>query len=342
MDERVREILAGEEAWIVGGAVRDELLGRPVLDLDVACRDPREAAHRYASRVGGAAFPLSERHGAWRVVVDGTERTVDFTPLPNGIEADLATRDFTFNAIAVPVRAATADPTAVARTSRAGSCARSRPRLRGRPAPAPARGAPRGRARASPRRADRGAATRVVAARDPCRPESGRSSSSAACLPAGTAASPTSGSSRRSEERSTTRLDALDDPDFRLVAVFASGCRRSPSRRTSVGMRGAPARAAGLRTRRRVRSIASVARPSRGRSTRSRSSGRRAHRRRGGPPPGGPRRAARPRGRARSAARARDRTYPRRHRRGARSGDDLNARGGARARAVARRHEERS
>ena len=103
MDERVREVLAGEEAWIVGGAIRDELLGRPVLDVDVACRDPRAAAHRYAGRVGGAAFPLSERHGAWRVAVDGTERTVDFTPLPNGIEADLATRDFTFNAIAVPV-----------------------------------------------------------------------------------------------------------------------------------------------------------------------------------------------------------------------------------------------
>ena len=103
MDEHVREVLAGEEAWIVGGAIRDELLGRPVLDLDVACRDPRDAAHRYARRVGGAAFPLSERHGAWRVVVDGTERTVDFTPLPDGIEADLATRDFTLNAIAVPV-----------------------------------------------------------------------------------------------------------------------------------------------------------------------------------------------------------------------------------------------
>ncbi len=32
-----------------------------------------------------------------------TEETVDFTPLPGGIDADLATRDFTFNAIAVRV-----------------------------------------------------------------------------------------------------------------------------------------------------------------------------------------------------------------------------------------------
>ena len=103
MDERVEEILAGKDAWIVGGAVRDLLLGRPVLDLDVACRDPRAAAHRFAKRFGGAAFPLSERHGAWRVASAGSEETVDFTPLPGGIETDLATRDFTFNAIAIPV-----------------------------------------------------------------------------------------------------------------------------------------------------------------------------------------------------------------------------------------------
>jgi hypothetical protein len=103
MDELVGEILEGEEAWVVGGAVRDVMLGRPVLDLDVACRHPRDAAHRYVRRFGGAVFPLSERHGAWRVAVGGDVETVDFTPLPNGIEDDLATRDFTFNAMAVPV-----------------------------------------------------------------------------------------------------------------------------------------------------------------------------------------------------------------------------------------------
>jgi tRNA nucleotidyltransferase/poly(A) polymerase len=100
MDERLRELFSGEDAWIVGGAVRDELLGRPVLDLDVACSDPRPAAHRFADRFGGAVFPLSERHGAWRVVQDGSAETVDFTPIGEGIDADLATRDFTFNAIA--------------------------------------------------------------------------------------------------------------------------------------------------------------------------------------------------------------------------------------------------
>jgi Poly A polymerase head domain/Probable RNA and SrmB- binding site of polymerase A len=97
-----REILAGEEAWVVGGAVRDELLGRPLVDLDIACRDPEEAARRYARLSEGAPFPLSERHGAWRVALP-EDRTVDFTPLPEGILADLATRDFTINAVARPL-----------------------------------------------------------------------------------------------------------------------------------------------------------------------------------------------------------------------------------------------
>jgi tRNA nucleotidyltransferase/poly(A) polymerase len=104
MDERLREIVGDEDAWVVGGAIRDELLLRPVLDLDVACADPREAANRFARRFGGSVFPLSERHGAWRVVADGVDETVDFTPVGEGIDADLATRDFTFNAIAVHVR----------------------------------------------------------------------------------------------------------------------------------------------------------------------------------------------------------------------------------------------
>lgn len=98
MLERAQEVLGGEEAWVVGGAVRDELLGRVVVDLDIACRDPEAAARQY----GGPVFPLSERHGAWRVALDDG-RTVDFTPLREGIEADLATRDFTINAIARPL-----------------------------------------------------------------------------------------------------------------------------------------------------------------------------------------------------------------------------------------------
>jgi tRNA nucleotidyltransferase/poly(A) polymerase len=103
MRDLAREILSGEEAWVVGGAVRDERLGRPVVDLDITCREPDRAARAYAKRVRAAAFPLSEQHGGWRVMLEDG-RTVDFLPLRGpSIDADLATRDFTINAIAVPL-----------------------------------------------------------------------------------------------------------------------------------------------------------------------------------------------------------------------------------------------
>src|SRR6476619_3032791 len=99
MRELARKLLACEEAWIVGGAVRDELLGRELVDLDIAVREPQAAARAYAKRSGGDPFPLSERHGAWRVALEAGH-TVDFTPFPGTIEDDLATRDFTINAFA--------------------------------------------------------------------------------------------------------------------------------------------------------------------------------------------------------------------------------------------------
>jgi Poly A polymerase head domain len=104
MDERILAAVDADEAYVVGGAIRDELLGLPVLDTDVACREPETAARRLAALTKSAVFLLSERHGAWRVALrDG--RTVDFTLLRDTIEEDLGGRDFTVNAIAVPLPA---------------------------------------------------------------------------------------------------------------------------------------------------------------------------------------------------------------------------------------------
>ena len=82
-----------EGAWLVGGSVRDMLLGRPVLDIDlVVAEDPRTVAKRLAGRCGGSPFPLSERHGAWRVV--SGEQTVDIAGCRGGIEDDLVPARF--------------------------------------------------------------------------------------------------------------------------------------------------------------------------------------------------------------------------------------------------------
>jgi tRNA nucleotidyltransferase/poly(A) polymerase len=99
MLELIEELFRDQEAWVVGGAVRDESLDRPLVDVDVALAHPKAAARSFARRSGGAPFPLSERHGAWRVALDDG-RTVDFTPLRGPIEDDLGTRDFSINAIA--------------------------------------------------------------------------------------------------------------------------------------------------------------------------------------------------------------------------------------------------
>jgi putative nucleotidyltransferase with HDIG domain len=97
----------GDDAWLVGGAVRDRLLGRTTTDYDIALRgDAEGAARRFARTVRGHAFALSDAFGAWRVVSRDPSMPwqVDITPL-NGrtIEEDLAKRDFTINALAEPV-----------------------------------------------------------------------------------------------------------------------------------------------------------------------------------------------------------------------------------------------
>jgi poly(A) polymerase len=102
-----REALAGEadELWIVGGTVRDALLGRPVRDLDLTVRgDSQRVARKLARAVGGPVFPLSEAFGAWRAMDPDRTWTCDVTEMHGeGIDADLARRDFTVNAIAVPL-----------------------------------------------------------------------------------------------------------------------------------------------------------------------------------------------------------------------------------------------
>jgi putative nucleotidyltransferase with HDIG domain len=100
-----REALAGEPAWLVGGAVRDRLLGRPTSDFDVAVTgDPQAAARRVARAAGGTPFQLSGAFGAWRVVGRDQAWNVDLVALRDGdIAADLGARDFTINAMAEPL-----------------------------------------------------------------------------------------------------------------------------------------------------------------------------------------------------------------------------------------------
>ncbi|MGN6662875.1 MAG: HD domain-containing protein [Solirubrobacterales bacterium] len=104
--EASRRALEGaDRAWIVGGAVRDAVLGREVTDLDLAVAgDPGAAARAIAKEIGEHAFELSAEFGTWRVVCARRGWQIDVTALRGeGIEADLAGRDFTVGAVAVPL-----------------------------------------------------------------------------------------------------------------------------------------------------------------------------------------------------------------------------------------------
>ena len=100
-----REALAGQRAWLVGGAVRDRLLQRPTADFDLVLdADVAGAARTLARAARGPAFELSDEFGAWRVLAADRSWQADLSPLRGGsLEADLALRDFTVNAIAEPL-----------------------------------------------------------------------------------------------------------------------------------------------------------------------------------------------------------------------------------------------
>lgn len=93
------------EAWFVGGAVRDLLVGIEVKDVDLAVPgDPRAAAKAVHAKTGGDIFSLSDRFGTWRINAAGGFQ-VDLTALRGEtIEEDLSHRDFTVNAMALTAR----------------------------------------------------------------------------------------------------------------------------------------------------------------------------------------------------------------------------------------------
>ncbi len=103
---------AGEEARVVGGAVRNALLRLPVREIDVATTAVPEEVVRRVEAAGGKAVPTGIEHGTITVVIEG--HAFEVTTLREDVETfgrkarvvfgrdwktDAERRDFTINAL---------------------------------------------------------------------------------------------------------------------------------------------------------------------------------------------------------------------------------------------------
>ncbi|MBN2462630.1 MAG: HD domain-containing protein [Dehalococcoidia bacterium] len=102
---RVSSILTQHNcpAYVVGGFVRDWLLGRETADIDITVDgDALDIARKVAQAIDGKYVLLDEANRVARVVVaDEQVWHLDFSSFSSGIHNDLARRDFTIDAMAV-------------------------------------------------------------------------------------------------------------------------------------------------------------------------------------------------------------------------------------------------
>lgn len=116
---------AGYEAWVVGGWVRDALMGKSGHDVDVTCSCPWEKTERTLSAAGIEVHRTGVAHGTVTAVVDGLpvetttyrvegaytdRRHPDEVRFVTNVREDLARRDFTVNAMAYHPRRGLLDP----------------------------------------------------------------------------------------------------------------------------------------------------------------------------------------------------------------------------------------
>ena len=102
----LQSLLRDQNCWLVGGTIRDLLLGINPSDIDIACDfDPTPLAKKLSKKVNGHWFWLDKERCQSRVIAPSGS-SFDFAPLrAEDILEDLRLRDFTINAMAYPLNA---------------------------------------------------------------------------------------------------------------------------------------------------------------------------------------------------------------------------------------------
>lgn len=95
------------QVYLVGGSVRDYLLGKTTYDRDliVVDEDAKSFSLKLAEFFGATHIPLDEVNKIYRIVLSDKENYLDITnPVENSLEKDIMRRDLTINAIAVNIQ----------------------------------------------------------------------------------------------------------------------------------------------------------------------------------------------------------------------------------------------
>lgn len=111
--ERLRPLLAAEAkpAYLVGGTIRDALLERPIRDIDlIVATGAIPLTFRLANALGLPAYVLDGERDVGRIMMLDNGLTIDIARFRDQtLENDLRGRDFTINAMALPIDARTTD-----------------------------------------------------------------------------------------------------------------------------------------------------------------------------------------------------------------------------------------
>ncbi len=109
-NDKILNIISEEfdnDVFVVGGAVRDFVLNKSVLDRDLIVCDchAKDFALKLADRFDAKFIPLDEENKIYRLVFPDKANFLDITnPVENSLRADLLRRDLTINAVAVNLK----------------------------------------------------------------------------------------------------------------------------------------------------------------------------------------------------------------------------------------------
>lgn len=90
------------EGYLVGGSVRDALIGKNFTDRDIAIKNAEDFALKVAKTFDGTFIELDPENKIYRIVLQDKINYLDISEIQGGnINEDLARRDFSMNAIAI-------------------------------------------------------------------------------------------------------------------------------------------------------------------------------------------------------------------------------------------------